>query len=159
MPVFPVVRIARVTTFRNVCPRRQHRGSRVGALCASLAPCSAGLDKLCRRGVKGRLWPREALISRCLAPRRGLPVQQSRWIRPAAGTPPVAASGIARAVRGFYLSHEVTALAKGYKVVEGERPTVSGRQVHIDSATAQPAHSQSRVALKFAPPTGDLFAP
>lgn len=104
-------------------------------------PVGPWLEKLYRRGVKGRLWPREALISRCLTPRRGLPVQQSRWIRPAAGTPPVASSGVARAVRGFYLSHEVTALAKGNKVVEGERPAVRWRQVHIDSATAQPAHS------------------
>lgn len=118
-----------------------YRVGGANALCASLAPCSAGLEKLYRRGVKGRLWPREALISRCLTPRRGLPVQQSRWIRPAAGTPPVASSGVARAVRGFYLSHEVTALAKGNKVVEGERPAVRWRQVHIDSATAQPAHS------------------
>lgn len=137
----------------------QYRVGGANALCASLAPCRGVAGKLYRRGVKGRLWPREALISRCLAPRYGLPVQQSRWIRPAAGTPPVATSGVARAVRGFYLSHEVTALAKGYKVVEGERPAVRWRQVHVDSATAQPAHSQSRVALKFAPPTGDLFAP
>ena len=143
----------------QLCRQDRHRGSKVDALCASLAPCSAVLDKLCRRGVKVRLWPREALISRCLAPRRGLPVQQSRWIRPAAGTPPVATSGVARTVRGLYLSHEVAALAKGYKVVERERPAVLGRQVHVDSATAQPAHSQSRVALKFAPPHGDLFAP
>ena len=50
----------------QLCRQDGHRGSSVGALCASLAPCSAGLDKLCRRGVKGRLWPREALISRCL---------------------------------------------------------------------------------------------
>ena len=122
-------------------------------------PVGVWLDKLYRQGVKGRLWAREALISHCLASRRGLPVQQSRWIRPAAGAPPVATSGVARAVRGFYLSHEVTALAKGYKVVEGERPAVLWRQVHVDSATAQPAHSQSRVTLKFAPPTGDFFAP
>lgn len=62
-------------------------------------------------------------------------------------------------MRGFYLSHEFTALAKWHEVVERERPAVCGRQVHIDSATAQPAHSQSGVALKFAPPRGDLFAP
>lgn len=38
----------------------------MSALCASLAPCSAGLDKVMPPRRKGRLWPREALISGCL---------------------------------------------------------------------------------------------
>ena len=110
-------------------------------------PVGVWLDKLYRQGVKGRLWPREALISRCLAPRRGLPVQQRGWIRPAAGTPSIAPSRVAGPVRWFYISHKFAALAQGYEVVKGERPAVCGRQVHVDSATAQPAHGKGGVAL------------